>query len=63
MKNRFFHIILFSLFLSRCALPQFSFKPGGGNGEEINANTVQVDFLKITVPLEELFYPLHLQKA
>ena len=46
MKNKFFHIILISLFLGRCALPQFSFKPGGGNGEEINANTVQVDFFE-----------------
>ena len=46
MKNKFFHIILISLFLSRCALPQFSFKSGGGNGEEINANTVQVDFFE-----------------
>ncbi len=46
MKIQFTHIILACLLLSSCALPQFSFKPGGGNGEEIEANTVQVDFFE-----------------
>ena len=43
MKNKFFILVL-SLSVGGCALPQFSFKPGGGSGEEIDANTVQVDF-------------------
>ena len=46
MKNKFFHIVVISLCVCGCALPQFSFKPGGGNGEEIDANTVQVDFFE-----------------
>ena len=46
MKYKFFYIILICLYFNRCALPQFSFKPGGGNGEEIDAKTVQVDFFE-----------------
>ena len=30
--------------LTRCALPQFSFKSGGSEAKEINAKTVQVDY-------------------
>ena len=37
-------IVVFSL--TSCALPQFSFKSGGGNSQEIDANSVQVDFFE-----------------
>ena len=46
MKNKFFHIVVISLCVGSCALPQFSFNPGGGSGKEIDANTVQVDFFE-----------------
>ena len=35
-------IILITLILTRCALPQFSFKSGGSETKDINAKTVQV---------------------
>ena len=37
-------IIFVSIILTRCALPQFSFKSGGSEAKEINAKTVQVDY-------------------
>ena len=37
-------IIFISIILTRCALPQFSFKSGGSETKEINAKTVQVDY-------------------
>ena len=37
-------IIFVIIILTRCALPQFSFKSGGSEAKEINAKTVQVDY-------------------
>ena len=37
-------IILISLIIKSCSLPKFSFKPGGLETKEINAQTVQVDY-------------------
>ena len=44
LNNIFFYII--SVTLVSCAIPQFSFKSGGGNSQEIDANSVQVDFFE-----------------
>jgi len=43
--SKYFYCIFCFLVVS-CALPQFSFKSGGGNSSEINANTVQVDYFE-----------------
>ena len=61
--NKYLAYIIVIFSLTSCALPQFSFKSGGGNSQEIDANSVQVDFLKTIVPLEVLFYLPHLLKV
>ena len=63
MKNKFFHIVVLSLSIGGCALPQFSFKPGGGSGEEIDANTVQVDFFENNSTIGGAFLSASLQKV
>ena len=42
MKKIYIHLLLFSSI--SCALPQLSFKSGGSNSKEIDANSVQVDY-------------------
>ena len=42
----YLQIILISIILSSCALPQFSFKSGGSENKEIDAKTVQVDYFQ-----------------
>jgi hypothetical protein len=37
-------IISLSLVINSCALPQFSFKSGGSETKEIDAETVQIDY-------------------
>ena len=37
-------IIILSLILTACSFPQFSFKSGGSETKEIDAETVQVDY-------------------
>ena len=51
----YFQIILISITLSSCALPQFSFKSGGSETKEIDAKTVQVDYFQIKVLLADHF--------
>ena len=51
-------IIFVSIILTRCALPQFSFKSGGSEAKEINAKTVQIISI-IKVQLAVRFGILH----
>ena len=37
-------IISLILLINSCALPQFSFKSGGSETKEIDAETVQIDY-------------------
>ena len=43
---KYLKIILISITLSSCALPQFSFKAGGSEHNKIDAKTVQVDYFQ-----------------
>ena len=42
-------IILLSLLLTTCSFPQFSFKSGGSETKEIDAETVQVNYFDLTI--------------